>query len=178
MSLAKKIAALFGVAGGLKLDAAVVPRLSGSTVQVVSTQSGAVATGTTIMPLDDTIPQITGGNEYLTASITPTSATNFLEIEVHMLLATSAASGFMTAALFQDATANALAAAVQWASTAGGIVHVSFKHRMLAGTTSATTFRARAGGHSAGTTTFNGWGGNRMFGGVMASSITVKELTA
>ena len=39
---------------------------SGSVVQTVSYQTGAVATGTTIIPIDDTIPQISEGNEYMT----------------------------------------------------------------------------------------------------------------
>ncbi len=77
MSLAKKIAALFG-AGGPKIDAALVPRLSGSVVQAVNTQTGAVGTTTTIMPFDDTIPQITEGSEFMTRAITPTSASNIL----------------------------------------------------------------------------------------------------
>lgn len=34
-------------------------KLSGDTVQVVNTQTGAVSTTTTVMPFDDTIPQIT-----------------------------------------------------------------------------------------------------------------------
>ena len=55
---------------------------TGAVVQVVNTQTGAVATGTTIMPGDDTIPQITEGNEYLTRTITPTDAANTLLITV------------------------------------------------------------------------------------------------
>ena len=49
---------------------------------------------------------------------------------------------------------------------------------MTAGTTSATTFRVRAGLNSAGTTTFNGASSARYYGGTLASSITIKEYTA
>ena len=52
------------------------------TVQVVNTQTGAVDTGTTAMPCDDTIPQNTEGDEFMTLAITPTSATNKLKIDV------------------------------------------------------------------------------------------------
>ena len=45
-------------------------------LQTVSYQTGAVATGTTIIPFDDTIPQITEGNEFMTLAITPRSATS------------------------------------------------------------------------------------------------------
>ena len=51
-------------------------------VQVVNTQTGAVATGTTVMPIDDTIPQNTEGDQYMTLAITPTHASNKLLIEV------------------------------------------------------------------------------------------------
>jgi hypothetical protein len=53
---------------------------------------------------------------------------------------------------------------------------MSFKHTMTSGTTSPTTFRFRAGGNVAGTTTFNGNAGARIFGGVMASSIVIQEV--
>jgi hypothetical protein len=58
----------------MTLSAAGVP------VQVVSMASSVVATGTTIMPLDDTTPQNTEGNQYMTLDITPKSATNKLVV--------------------------------------------------------------------------------------------------
>jgi hypothetical protein len=50
---------------------------------------------------------------------------------------------------------------------------------MVAGTTSSTTFKARAGrdGSGAGTLTINGAATARLLGGVMASSITIMEVT-
>ena len=50
-------------------------------------------------------------------------------------------------------------------------------HQFLAGTLSATTFKLRAGG-TAGTTTFNGTGGGRLFGGVSNSFMQVREIAA
>jgi hypothetical protein len=47
---------------------------------------------------------------------------------------------------------------------------------MTSGTTSATTFKVRAGANAAGTTTFNGTAGARLFGGVMASSMVIREV--
>jgi hypothetical protein len=153
-------------------------RQVGQTVQSVNVQDGAVQTGTTIMPIDDTIPQSTEGDEYMTLAIKPTKSTNKLVIEVKGYLAHSAAA-VVTAvgALFQDATANAIAVgtgAVNDTADAGG--EVSIKHTMVAGTTSSTTFKFRAGFSQAGTTTFNGRGGVREFGGVYASSITITEI--
>lgn len=145
------------------------------TLQVVSTETGAAATGTTVIPNDDTIPQSGEGNEYMTLAITPKSATSRLVITVTINVASSAAVNAMVAALFQDSTAGALAAA--WATTdrANTVACITFTHVMTSGTTSATTFKVRAGGVAAGTTTFNGATGTRRFGGVMASSIVIRE---
>lgn len=156
--------------------AAAALKLAGDIVQTVRTQTGAVATGTTLIPVDDTIPQITEGNEYMTATITPTSATNLLRIDVVLNATGSTTSGNITAALFQDSAANALAAVTQVFTGAGFQQNVKLTHYMTAGTTSPTTFRVRAGLAVAGTLTFNGASGARLFGGVYASSITVTEI--
>lgn len=153
-------------------------KLSGDLVQSVAYSTGAMTTGTTTIPLDDTIPQITEGNEYLTATITPTSATNILEIEVLLNGANSAATNNLIAALFQDATANALTVSTIYMPGANVITPIKLQHRMTAGTTAATTFRVRAGGNGAGTTTLNGAAGARYFGGALVSSIIVRELKA
>jgi non-ribosomal peptide synthetase component E (peptide arylation enzyme) len=175
------------VATQAELDAEVIARnaailagnvkLSGDVVQVVNTQTAAFASGTGVIPCDDTIPQITEGTEFMTQVITPTSATNKLKIEVVVQLANSAASQAFVAALFQDSTANALAMQSQFMATLGGFVCISFVHFMTAGTTSATTFRVRCGASNAGTTSLNGLGA-RFYGGALASSITITEIKA
>ena len=151
--------------------------LSVGVYQTVSYQTGALATGTTVIPADDTIPQITEGDEYMTLAITPKSATSKLIIDVTFNGAHSSTSTPCTAvALFQDSTANALAAS--FAQVSGGDIrfNVRFSHTMTSGSTSARTYRVRAGAHVAGTLTFNGGGGARTYGGVMASSITIQEV--
>ncbi len=142
--------------------------------QVVSSESGAVATGATVIPLDDTIPQKTEGDQYMSLAITPASATSTLRIDVVIQVANSATNN-MIAALFQDNANDALAAMVQNQPNVNGTTVLKFTHYMTSGTTSATTFKVRAGGGNAGTTTFNGASGARLFGGVMASSISITE---
>jgi len=44
----------------------------GILVQEVSSQSGALASGTTLLPDDNSIPQRSEGTEFLTVAITPT----------------------------------------------------------------------------------------------------------
>jgi len=153
----------------------------GLVVQRVSTQTGAVASGSTAFPIDDTIPQITEGDQYMSLAITPQDANNILVITVTIMGSESTAASYagFYAALFQDATANALAAmgASNYVS-ANNPTEVVFTHIMTAGTTSATTFRVRAGVPT-GTFVFNGVSGpTRQMGGVMASSIQITEYTS
>ena len=149
---------------------------TGGVLQVVNYTTGAVATGTTTIPSDDTIPQNTEGDQYMTLAITPLSTTNALKIDVVIQLASSAAGGRMTAALFQDSTANALATGGQGFIDANKPFSMSFTYYMTAGTTSSTTFKVRAGASVAGTTTFNGVSSARLYGGTYSSSITITEI--
>jgi len=147
----------------------------GKVLQVVNEMDTAVATGTTAMPDDDTIPQISEGDEYLSVAITPTSASNKLLIQV-IVNGDCSGEKVITAALFQDSTAGALAGTQSARDGATNDQHqIAFNHYMTAGTTSATTFRVRAGGAS-NTFTLNGHSSGRLLGGVNASSLTVMEI--
>lgn len=150
---------------------------TGMLVQQVITTYSAVATGTTQIPIDDTIPQITEGTEFMTQAITPKSTTNRLEIEA-VFFGSNSSANWTTLALFQDATANALAATSEYQGTGTGGVCVKLVHSMTAGTTSSTTFRIRAGAGAAGTETFNGQSGLRLFGAIPKSAIVVREYKA
>jgi hypothetical protein len=149
---------------------------AGGVVQVVNTQTGAVATGTTLVPNDDTIPQNTEGDEYMSLGITPRATGNQLIIDVVIVTAHTVTAAVAFASLFQDSAADALAAAATEYSNNGQLTSLTFRHEMAAGTTSPTTFKVRMGSANAGTTTFNGIGGARKLGGVSASSITITEI--
>lgn len=145
-------------------------------VQVQHAVVNEVVSGTTLMPADNTIPQITEGFEVITCAITPASASNLLWIIAHIPVSyyTSGYAGGI--ALFQDTTAGALAAA-----------HASFAfshtatltHKMTAGTVSETTFRIRVGASTSGTCYVNSQTGaaTRAFGGVSAATLTIFEYT-
>jgi len=156
-----------------KLAASSLP--AGSVLQVVNSQTGAVATTTTTTPVDDTIPQITEGAQFLSLAITPISATSKLLFEIVLMVSTSGANTTIVA-LFQGATANAIAAAM---TNSGATLNTTaaLNYFMTSGTTSSTTFTVRAG-PGAGTLTVNGNGGARFLGGVMYSSITITEIAA
>ena len=146
----------------------------GKVLQVVNVQTGAVATGSTAIPQDDTIPQITEGDQYMSLAITPSNVSNILIIEVVAQMSVAAERN-MTLALFNGAT-NAIGAVNEYyvASTAAPM---GFNVTQTAGTTSVITFTVRAGNSAGTTSTLNGIAGTRFYGGVSASSITITEYT-
>lgn len=153
--------------------------ISGSVVQTVETQSGAVATGTTVIPQDDTIPQITEGDQYLSQAITPGNASNLLLITAVVNLSNNNGSPYIVVALFQDATANALCASQEAPGAQAQVpTCITLRYYMTAGTTSSTTFRIRCGADGAGTTTVNGFNAARKLGGVLISSLSIQEIKA
>jgi hypothetical protein len=91
-------------------------------------------------------------------------------------LLSNSVSNNVVGALFQDSTANALAAK---ATLQSGTMFspLEIEYYMTTGTTSTTTFKFRGGANLAGTTYFNGIGA-RYFGGVMNSGITIMEIAA
>ena len=147
---------------------------TGDLVQVCYTATGAVATGTTTIPNDDTVPQNTEGDQYLSQAITPTHATNILQIHAHLNLADTAAGG-TALALFQDSTASALAVSFSgYPPTAVWGNASRLEHTMLAGTVASTTLKIRAGATTS--TTFNGSGAARKYSGALVSFIRVQEI--
>ena len=151
---------------------------AGSVLQVVNFQTSAVLTGTTVIPLDNTIPQITEGFQVLSLAITPISATNKLFFIINLPMSTGVTGNTPTIALFQDSTANALAAAWTTTPTAGYLNMYPLNYFMTSGTTSSTTFTIRAGPSSATTLTINGAGSTQYLGGTLISSITIMEIAA
>jgi hypothetical protein len=79
--------------------------------------------------------------------------------------------------LFQDSTANALTATGAYmAATATAAISIPLIYQLQAATTSATTFKVRAGANT-GTCYFNGHGsGTRAYGGVCYSALAVMEI--
>jgi hypothetical protein len=156
------ISSIAGVAGGGKLK------------QVVYADSHAIVTGSTTVPLDDTIFQNSEGVEIITLAITPTASNSILKIEFNCTFGGPSAVACQLG-LFQDTTANALSSQYQYVY---GYDQVSLLHLMTAGTTSATTFKVRGGGAS-GTVTFNGYSGSNAVGGdIPHTTLAITEIGA
>ena len=151
-------------------------RLPGETVQIRKITDGTFSSGTTLIPSDNTIPQITEGVGFSSSkAIVPKSAANFLDVEVNIQVGNTANNN-MAVAIFRDSGANAVAA-MGWGNTANSRSVVSLRaSQILAGSIASTTFSVRAGGSQAGTTYFNGTSTVADYGGVMASFIKVTEI--
>lgn len=149
---------------------------SGKYKQRVFASSAAVATGTTIMPFDDTIPQSTEGDQYFSQAITPSNAANIIRVTIVLHCSVSAGTA-ITAALFNGG-ANAVAAVCRYNVTNAKIWPLVLQYEQAAGGTSAITFTVRAGVASAGTFTLNGEAGARLLGGVLLSSVQIEEVSA
>jgi len=140
-----------------------------------ATDAAVSAALSTNIPVDDTIPQNTEGDEVLTQAVTPKSATSILEIvaTIHM---SAAAAEQLVAALFVDSTANALAIGIEYVSAADKVVTVTLRHLVVSGSTSARTYKIRIGSNAQ-DVVMNGivTGPARLFGGVLRSSLRITE---
>lgn len=147
--------------------------LPGDVIQRVRTVNSAFASGVGVIPSTG-VPQITNGTQFMTQAVTPVSAANLLVVEAQGLFAAPNNADLTAMALFQDATAAALATMACDNFTSGGRAVPRILHLMRAGTTISTTFRARAGA-TVSTTGFNG-NSSVFYGSTLNSFMEVTEL--
>ena len=145
-------------------------------VQIVHGSDASVSTTTTQLPNDNTKPQNDEGGEVVTVAITPTNSSNKLFITSNIQMTKDAGTQAGYIALFQDTTADALAAAWGTSDTANNGNSHTLTHVMTAGTTSSTTFKMRGGNTNSGTVTFNGESGSAKLNGTLFSTITIMEI--
>lgn len=157
-------------------------------LQHVSSSSAAVATGTTTIPLDDTIPQNSEGDQYFSVSITPAAATSRLVFQGRFNVTNSNANLWTTVAMFSSTNptaANAIVAnSANTMATATLGAELTLYHEFVISTqmpaysSGAITFTFRIGANGAGTTTLNGTSGARLYGGVGFSWVAVTEYSS
>jgi hypothetical protein len=116
---------------------------TGDTVQRQLFSNTTASDFTTQTPCDNTIPQITEGNQIVSGSFTPTSALNKLKFVFQTNVVTSDA-GEVAFHLHEGATANALHAIGQ-TMPATYPYHIRFECEKVAGVAVATTYQARGG---------------------------------
>lgn len=161
--------------GSAKMPAVDGSALTGMLRQCVTTTNNSTASGTGVIPYDNSIPQSGEGDELMTRTITPRSASSTLKVDV-TIFGTYSATGQVSMALFKDAETSARSAIAEYYVT-GKAQGITLTYTMVAGSTSSMTFRVRVGGDGASGFLFNGdGGGTRLFGGVAGSQITVTEI--
>jgi len=128
------------------------------------------------IPVDDTIPQNTEGEEILSKAFTPTNASSVLYIDVIANIGAVSANVYRVLGLFVDSTAAAVSAAAEFGDNNSTPYQVHLKYAVAAGSTSARTYKVRAGSSDGGAVYINGNGSGRLFGGVLESSITITEI--
>lgn len=145
----------------------------------VYAENTTFTTGTTTMAgAATTVPQITDGTNILTSpSITPTLSTSKLLIRVNGSL-TSGAAANLFVALFQGATAAAIASQLVGISGANTLTPVALTMEVATGSTSAVSFSVNIGNlnGSANTWAINGITTGARLGGSQRWTITVEEI--
>jgi hypothetical protein len=146
---------------------------------IVSTGSAQYATNAnlnTIIPWDDTIPQIAEGVQIISVSVTAQAALNTFRMRFSGEVATSAAS-WVTAAIFADGAANAIAGSGVLCDEASGSGRsLVFDFFYTPGDTAAHTLTVRVGPDAAVTTRMNGAAAARRLGGVMNTTLSWDEI--
>lgn len=149
----------------------------GDTVQLVVDQDSASASGTTVLPVDNTIPQNTEGIQFMSQAVTPLSGANVLEVH-HVATYTNNAVGAFGSALFVDSVANAVKANVGYIASSSNDATMTVDYWVQAISTTLRTYKIRSGSVSAGTTIFNGFNAAQVFGGVAAGQLNIREIMA
>ena len=162
-------------------DAAVTaPKLqNGVTLQTVYAQTTALTEISGIIPIDNTTPQNTEGDEVLTANITPSSATSKVLIQGAITGTLGNLAGTVILALFRGSETNALATTLATGGASFSMV-VPFAYQDSPSTTSAVTYKIRIGypGSGGGLYVNRYTLGTAVFNGTMTSAMTLTEIKA
>jgi hypothetical protein len=141
--------------------------------RVVST--GAYDSSTTVIPLDNTIPQISEGEEILTYAFTPVSATSTIVVEVIFEGVDGAGGARFVAAIFKDAGVNAINAGFTYPNGGLGGAGLVLNHEEVSGSLTARTYSVRYGPDTAGTAYVNGQSSGARLGGVCLTKMIITE---
>jgi microcystin-dependent protein len=152
---------------------------AGSTVQTVYNETAVLGSGTTLIPLDDTIPQWTEGVLFtqMTTSITPRYANSQIIGRISGQYSTSVAVT-CGIAVFRGTGPSAIAATSMTDPAINQRFPVSFTFQDLPGVITAVTYNLRFGPSAASTMQFNGAASTatRDFGGVSKTTFLLEEI--
>ena len=143
-----------------------------------STGFETASSGTGVMPIDSSKPQITEGSPFMNLSAMPTSVDSTIRVTAVMSVAWSVSGQTGACSLFKDSDADALKTVRDFQS-AGGSSTTAFTlvHEEPSGGGAARYFHIRCGIVSPGTFYMNGHGdGGFYFGGTISSSMYIEEI--
>ena len=174
--LSNYIAALAGKAnsdlGNIDLNKANI------VLQRVVYEANTMTSTTSVIPCDDTIPQITEGSGYMAVYITPKMANSKIEIDVTMYVTCYNATSHMVAAVFKDSEPNAIASAVVTNGGVGFFVPLRIKKTIQIFDTNQHTIQVRVGVPNASYPISINGTSSRILGGALTSSLVVTEYAA
>lgn len=144
--------------------------------EVYSTTNTYTSLGSTAIPLDDSIPQVTEGVQCLSCSITPKFSTSIIKITVSASIENNTSSANCIIAIFANGASNAISARViaSVGSSSGGAFNLIHYHSP--GTTSTQTYTVRVGTNGGYGMYINGDSSSRLLGGAQYSSIILEEI--
>ena len=153
--------------------------LPGDILHFVVDADSSGQSGTTILPLDNTIPQDTEGVQFLSVTIHPNSPCNLFRIQVNAIHSISTANA-ISGAIFRSGIGdtNAIVAAAVHPNGLNNFAIISLDTLLLIQYTSDATYNYRAGNNVAGTIYMNKNGSTSLFNGRCYSELRVQEIMA
>ena len=144
----------------------------------VASGTNLTVLGSSVIPLDDTLPQSNEGTQVLTTSFTPKSTSNRIEVSFNGLISQTDPSVGMVLALFEGSTCKA---AKWFAQPSSGSLMSHITFQFTPSSTDAATYSLRIGnGAASGNPLYVNRQSNATatLGGLMEYSMTVLELKA
>lgn len=147
----------------------------GKLVKIQTSIITSTSTITSVIPVDNSIPQSSEGDEVATITYTPLSASNNLDLEFEVMVSVSAVAR-VTAALFVNSDTNAVKA-IGVVGAGGGFSNVvRLRYIVPAGSTTSRTYKIRMGPNSD-SAYFNKGNSIDTYGGTSSAILSVKEYT-
>lgn len=145
---------------------------TGSMTSLTYAEYATNADITAIIPLDDTIPQVTEGSQVFSQTAAASTATERINIRFRSQVACSI-SAWVSCALFIDGAANAVRAATVFIDTGSGGRELTLEYEYVPGNTTTHTYSIRVGPSAASTVRLNGSPTARLFGGASAATFKI-----
>lgn len=130
----------------------------------------------TVIPTDDTIPQIAEGTQILSVSITPRKTTNRIRLRFQCETSLSAVPSAAICALFANGAPDAIAASIVSHGTIGFALPLVMEVEITPAAATAQTYTVRVGPGSAANLRLNGSSATRLFGGVSRATLVAEEI--